>query len=43
MTKTTIVKVPPLESGDRLIRTEFERRYHAAPEIHKAELIQGVV
>ncbi|HIK12631.1 MAG TPA: Uma2 family endonuclease [Oscillatoriaceae cyanobacterium M33_DOE_052] len=43
MTKTTIVKVPPLESGDRLTRTEFELRYHAAPEIHKAELIQGVV
>ena len=22
-------KIPPLESGDRLSRHEFERRYHA--------------
>ena len=33
----------PLESGDRLSRAEFERRYHAHPEIKKAELIEGVV
>jgi hypothetical protein len=34
---------PPLESGDRLSRAEFERRYAAHPEIKKAELIEGVV
>ena len=32
-----------LESGDRLTRTEFERRYEARPDIKKAELIEGVV
>jgi Uma2 family endonuclease len=32
----------PLESGDRLTRPEFERRYRASP-IKKAELIEGVV
>ena len=35
--------VPPLESGDRLTLREFERRYHATPNIKKAELIEGVV
>jgi Uma2 family endonuclease len=35
--------LPPLESGDRLTRTEFERRYHAMPHVKKAELIEGVV
>ncbi|RPI83042.1 MAG: Uma2 family endonuclease [Planctomycetaceae bacterium] len=35
--------VPPLESGDRLSREEFERRYRAMPQHQKAELIQGVV
>jgi Uma2 family endonuclease len=34
---------PPLESGDRLTRPEFERRYEAMPELTKAELIEGVV
>jgi Uma2 family endonuclease len=34
---------PPLESGDRLTRYEFERRYEAATHIRKAELIEGVV
>ncbi len=34
---------PMLENGDRLSRTEFERRYAAHPEILKAELIEGVV
>jgi len=34
---------PPLESGDRLARPEFERRYDAMPEVKKAELIEGVV
>jgi Uma2 family endonuclease len=37
------VPVLPLESGDRLTRAEFERRYQAAPEHFKAELIEGVV
>ncbi len=34
---------PPLESGDRLTRHEFERRYDAMPHLKKAELIEGVV
>ncbi|UZQ53099.1 Uma2 family endonuclease [Trichothermofontia sichuanensis B231] len=34
--------IPPLESGDRLTRPEFERRY-AAAVVPKAELIEGVV
>jgi Uma2 family endonuclease len=34
---------PPLNSGDRLSRAEFERRYGAHPEFKKAELIEGVV
>ena len=33
----------PLESGDRLTREEFERRYAATPHLKKAELIEGVV
>ncbi|MFN0053206.1 MAG: Uma2 family endonuclease [Planctomycetales bacterium] len=36
-------RVPPLESGDRLSRAEFERRYEAMPHVKKAELIEGVV
>jgi len=32
-----------LESGDRLTRCEFERRYATRPDIRKAELIEGVV
>jgi Uma2 family endonuclease len=36
-------ETPPLNSGDRLSRAEFERRYEAHPEIQKAELIEGVV
>lgn len=35
--------LPPLESGDRLTRPEFERRYAAAPQIKKAELVEGIV
>ena len=35
--------IPPLENGDRLSRIEFERRYAAMPEHHKAELIEGLV
>jgi len=37
------VATPPLESGDRLSRAEFERRYHIHSEIKKAELIEGEV
>lgn len=37
------LRVPPLESGDRLTRSEFERRYNAMPHIKKAELVEGVV
>src|SRR3954465_4097664 len=36
-------EIPPLEPGDRLTRDEFERRYHAMPNLKKAELIEGVV
>lgn len=36
-------QTPYLESGDRLTRTEFERRYRAMPQLKKAELIEGVV
>ena len=35
--------VPPLESGDRLPRPEFHRRYAAMPEHVRAELVEGVV
>jgi Uma2 family endonuclease len=35
--------VPPLNTGDRLSRAEFERRYNAHPEVKHAELIEGVV
>jgi Uma2 family endonuclease len=35
--------VPPLEPGDRLTRTEFERRYRAMRQLKKAELIEGIV
>lgn len=35
--------LPPLQSGDRLTRPEFERRYAAALHIKKAELIEGIV
>jgi Uma2 family endonuclease len=35
--------VPGLESGDRLNRYEFERRYNAMPQIKKSELIEGIV
>jgi len=33
----------PLENGDRLTRSEFERRYRAMPHLKKAELIEGIV
>jgi Uma2 family endonuclease len=35
--------LPELQSGDRLTRREFERRYAADPHIKKAELIEGIV
>lgn len=37
------VELPPLESGDRLSRCEFERRYQSRPDVKKAELVEGVV
>jgi Uma2 family endonuclease len=37
------ISVPPLESGDRLTRAEFERRYKGTLDKFKAELIEGVV
>ncbi|MBW4670544.1 MAG: Uma2 family endonuclease [Cyanomargarita calcarea GSE-NOS-MK-12-04C] len=40
---TSVGRIPHLESGDRLTRHEFERRYTAMPHIKKAELIEGVV
>lgn len=43
MSQEFAVNVPPLENGDRLTRQEFERRYTAAPDIYKAELIEGIV
>jgi Uma2 family endonuclease len=42
MGSTTTQRVV-LESGDRLTRAEFHRRYCARPDIKKAELVQGVV
>ncbi len=37
------VGVPLLENGDRLTRSEFERRYDAMPGLRKAELIEREV
>jgi Uma2 family endonuclease len=34
---------PLLEPGDRLSRSEFERRYQRMPQLKKAELIEGTV
>ena len=42
-TEIVDARIPPLESGDRLSRHEFERRYTVMPHIKKAELIEGVV
>jgi len=41
--RQTSTSILPLESGDRLTRSEFERRYQAMPHLKKAELIEGVV
>lgn len=43
MTTERLLQLPPLESGDRLSRVEFERRYAAMPDLKKAELIEGIV
>ena len=40
---TPTTSLPSLESGDRLTRAEFHRRYSARPDIKKAELVEGVV
>lgn len=37
------LNLPPLENGDQLTQTEFERRYQAMPNLKKAELIEGIV
>ena len=41
--RATALEIPELMNGDRLTRHEFERRYHAMPELKKAELLEGVV
>ncbi|HEY9708949.1 MAG TPA: Uma2 family endonuclease [Oculatellaceae cyanobacterium] len=43
MSASLTTHLPPLESGDRLTRQEFEHRYQAMPLMKKAELIEGVV
>jgi Uma2 family endonuclease len=43
LAKPTVPLILPLENGDRLTRAEFERRYHAMPNVKKAELIEGRV
>lgn len=35
--------IPAFENGDRLTRSEFERRYHLMHHLKKAELIEGTV
>jgi Uma2 family endonuclease len=42
MTTLPKLRLPPLQSGDRLTRDEFYKRYSAMPRV-KAELIEGVV
>ena len=37
------IRIPALQTGDRLTRDEFERRYSAMQGVKKAELIEGVV
>ncbi len=43
VSERTTLSIPPLESGDRLTRAEFERRYIAMPHVKKAELIDRTV
>lgn len=38
-----MLRLPPLENGDRLTPYEFERRYEAMGDVKKAELIEAVV
>jgi Uma2 family endonuclease len=40
---TTVETLMALESGDRLTREEFHRRYCARPDLKRAELVEGVV
>jgi Uma2 family endonuclease len=40
---TAVSTRPSLESGDRMEREEFHRRYEQRPDIHRAELVEGVV
>jgi len=42
-TNSTSSKIPFLENGDLLSRSEFERRYTAMSHLKKAELIEGIV
>jgi Uma2 family endonuclease len=35
--------LPPLTNGDHLTQAEFLRRYSAMPDLHNAELVEGVV
>lgn len=43
MVKASVNRIPPLESGDRLSRSEFERRYARDSHVKKAQLIEGIV
>ncbi|NET36417.1 MAG: Uma2 family endonuclease [Cyanothece sp. SIO1E1] len=43
MVVTAKPSIWPLENGDRLSRSEFERRYQAMPNLKKAELVEGIV
>ena len=43
MPATALSTPPVLSNGDRLTRDAFERRYHALPDVKKAELIEGRV
>jgi Uma2 family endonuclease len=36
-------EAPTLESGDRMDRAEFHRRYSCRPDLKRAELVDGVV
>jgi Uma2 family endonuclease len=42
-TRNHLTTIPPLENGDMLSRSQFERRYTAMPHLKKAELIEGIV
>lgn len=43
MTEAAIPAQVLLEPGDRLDRAEFHRRYELRPDLHRAELVEGVV